>query len=142
MPDDPSQVIYVWFDALANYLSALDVADDRALFDRFWASTRLVDHIDQHDIGEREIGERTHVIGKGISRFHAVYWLAFLRSADLPLPTTIAVHGYLTVDGRKIGKSTNPAPVPPVVERWGVDALRWGHESRGREHLAQRFGAW
>jgi methionyl-tRNA synthetase len=108
VPDDPSQVIYVWFDALTNYLSALDVAGDRTLHERFWCS-----------------GEQIHVIGKGITRFHAVYWLAFLLSAGLPVPTTIAVHGYLTVDGKKISKSNNPAPVPPVVERWGVDALRW-----------------
>jgi methionyl-tRNA synthetase len=145
VPGDPSQVIYVWFDALTNYLSALDLAGDRGLFDRFWAGAALLDHIGkrdlgesnvgesnigvrnihERDVGERNIGARTHVIGKGISRFHAVYWLAFLLSAELPLPTTIAVHGYLTVDGRKISKSTNPAPVPPVVERWGIDALRW-----------------
>ena len=112
VPDDPSQVIYVWFDALTNYISALDVAGDRALFDRFWRDAP-------------DFGTRTHVIGKGISRFHAVYWLAFLLSAELPLPTTIAVHGYLTVDGRKISKSNNPAPVPPVVDRWGIDPLRW-----------------
>ena len=108
VPGDPSQVIYVWFDALTNYVSALDIAGDRVRFDRFWRA-----------------GARTHVIGKGISRFHAVYWLAFLLSARLPLPTTIAVHGYLTVDGKKISKSHNPAPVPPVVARWGSDPLRW-----------------
>ncbi|MFN0247911.1 MAG: methionine--tRNA ligase [Kofleriaceae bacterium] len=118
VPDDPSQVIYVWFDALTNYLSALGLASDRARFDRFWGAHT-------HHDGPAHVGARTHVIGKGITRFHAAYWLAFLRSADLPLPTTIAVHGYLTVDGKKISKSHNPAPVPPVVERWGVDPARW-----------------
>jgi methionyl-tRNA synthetase len=98
VPDDPSQVIYVWFDALANYL----VPDD-------WQTWR----------------ERTHVIGKGITRFHAVYWLAFLLAANLPLPDHIFVHGYLTVDGAKIAKSGTTVEVPPVVERCGVDAVRW-----------------
>lgn len=116
VPDDPAQVIYVWFDALANYISGLGFADNSTLFDRYWCGD----------------GERVHVIGKGISRFHAVYWLAFLLSAELPLPTDIAVHGYLTVDGDKISKSRNPAPVPPVVERWGADALRWYFARRCR----------
>lgn len=97
VPGDPTQVIYVWFDALANYLST----------------------------GQWNRHERIHVIGKGITRFHAVYWIAFLLSAGLPLPTKIAVHGYLTVDGAKISKSVNPVPIGPVIERWGVDALRW-----------------
>jgi methionyl-tRNA synthetase len=109
VPGDPSQVVYVWFDALASYLASLGLGGDDARLDRYWHGG----------------GERVHVIGKGITRFHAVYWLAFLLSAELPLPTHIAVHGYLTVDGVKISKSHNPAPVPPVVERWGADALRW-----------------
>ncbi|HEY4059407.1 MAG TPA: methionine--tRNA ligase [Kofleriaceae bacterium] len=119
VPDDPTQVIYVWFDALANYISTVGFATDGALFDRYWRSD----------------GERIHVIGKGITRFHAVYWLAFLLSADLPLPTHIAVHGYLTVDGVKISKSSNPAPVPPVVERWGADTLRWHFARRCRTRV-------
>lgn len=116
VPDDPAQVIYVWFDALANYISALGFGDGRALYERYWCGD----------------GERVHVIGKGITRFHAVYWLAFLLSAELPLPTHIAVHGYLTVDGAKISKSRNPAPVPHVVKRWGADALRWYFARRCR----------
>lgn len=95
VPDDPTQIIYVWFDALANYL----VTGDHA--------------------------HRTHVIGKGITRFHAVYWLAFLLAAKLPLPDRILVHGYLTVDGKKIAKSGDGFDVAPVIERCGVDALRW-----------------
>lgn len=126
VPGDPSQVIYVWFDALTNYLSALDLAGDRALFARYW---------DGEPRDELHIGARTHVIGKGISRFHAVYWLAFLLSANLPLPTTIAVHGYLTVDQKKIAKSNNPAAVPPVVDRWGADALRWFFARRCRTRV-------
>jgi methionyl-tRNA synthetase len=109
VPDDPSQVIYVWFDALVNYVSALDLAGDQALLDRYWRSG----------------GERVHVIGKGISRFHAVYWPAFLLSAGLPLPDRIFVHGYLTVDGEKISKSGRNVEVGPVVESCGIDSLRW-----------------
>jgi methionyl-tRNA synthetase len=103
VPDDPSQVIYVWFDALANYLSVVGGADH-------W----------------RQLANRTHVIGKGITRFHAVYWLAFLLAAELPLPERIYVHGYLTVNGRKISKSSGVrVDVPATLEEVGADALRW-----------------
>jgi methionyl-tRNA synthetase len=108
VPDDPSQVIYVWFDALTNYLTSIGRVAWRA------------------DV------ERTHVIGKGITRFHAVYWPAFLGSAGLPLPDRIAVHGYLTVDGEKISKSRRNVEVGPVVEQCGVDALRWFYARRCR----------
>jgi len=109
VPGDPSQVVYVWFDALANYLASLGLAGDDALLERYWHGG----------------GERRHVIGKGITRFHAVYWPAFLLSAGLPLPDRIDVHGYLTVDGEKISKSRRNVEVAPVVERCGADALRW-----------------
>lgn len=109
VPGDPSQVIYVWFDALANYLASLGLGGDDALLDRYWLGP----------------GERVHVIGKGITRFHAVYWPAFLLSAGLPLPDRILVHGYLTVDGEKISKSRRSVEVAPVVEQCGRDALRW-----------------
>ena len=109
VPDDPSQVIYVWFDALTNYLASLGLGGDETLLGRYW----------------REGAERIHVIGKGITRFHAVYWPAFLLSAGLPLPDRIAVHGYLTVDGEKISKSRRNVEVEPVVAEWGTDALRW-----------------
>lgn len=116
VPNDSDQVIYVWFDALANYISALGFGADGGHYNRYW----------------RDASERIHVIGKGITRFHAVYWLAFLLSAELPLPTEIAVHGYLTIDGKKISKSRDPAPVAPVVERWGADVLRWHFARRCR----------
>jgi methionyl-tRNA synthetase len=111
VPDDPSQVIYVWFDALANYLAALGVGGgDTALLDRYWLGT----------------GERVHVIGKGITRFHAAFWPAFLLAAGLPLPDRIAVHGYLTVYGAKISKSKGETlAVDAVVADVGADALRW-----------------
>jgi methionyl-tRNA synthetase len=106
VPDDPGQVVYVWWDALANYVTALD----GPLHDEWWA-------------GE---GERIHVIGKGIVRFHAVYWLALLRSAGLRPPSAIFVHDYLTVDGAKLSKSAGNAVDPvELAGRYGTDALRW-----------------
>lgn len=111
VPGDPSQVVYVWFDALTNYISALGYgapgSDD---FEEWWSDA---DH-------------RVHVIGKGILRFHAVYWPAFLESARLPAPTRIQVHPYLTADGQKLSKSLG-ARVDPVelAGKYGTDALRW-----------------
>ena len=116
VPDDPGQVIYVWFDALASYLSSLGLGSGDPLLTRYWLDG----------------GERVHVIGKGITRFHAVYWPAFLLSAGLPLPDRIAVHGYLTVDGEKISKSGRNVEVGPVVEACGVDAVRWFFARRCR----------
>jgi methionyl-tRNA synthetase len=109
VPDDPGQVVYVWFDALANYLAALGLGGDEVLLARYW----------------RADGERTHVLGKGITRFHAVYWPAFLLSAGLPLPDRLLVHGYLTVDGEKISKSGRNVEVAPIVDEVGSAALRW-----------------
>lgn len=110
VPGDPSQVMYVWFDALGNYISALDSAENGPLYRRYWA----------------ENPHRVHVIGKGILRFHAVYWPAMLLSAGLPLPTTIFVHGYITASGQKMGKSLGNAVDPSeLIARYGADALRY-----------------
>ena len=111
VPDDPTQVIYVWFDALTNYLSALEFGDpESAALRRWW----------------HESERRVHVVGKGILRFHAVYWPAFLLSAGLPLPTRIQVHPYLTVDGVKLSKSSVTTVDPlAVTDAFGTDALRW-----------------
>jgi methionyl-tRNA synthetase len=110
VPVDPSQVIYVWFDALANYVTALESGTESGDYRRWW----------------RESDERLHVIGKGIVRFHAIYWPAILLSAGQPLPTTIFVHDYLTVEGQKLSKSLGTAIDPlRIVERYGPDALRW-----------------
>ncbi|QUQ68571.1 methionine--tRNA ligase [Kutzneria sp. CA-103260] len=100
VPDDPDQVIYVWFDALVNYVTG---AGD------WWQDS-----------------ERVHVIGKGIIRFHAVYWPAMLLSAGLDLPSRVLVHEYLTANGRKIGKSLGNTADPVVTAtQFGIDALRW-----------------
>ncbi|MGL5830469.1 MAG: class I tRNA ligase family protein [Angustibacter sp.] len=110
VPDDPEQVIYVWWDALGNYITALDYGNDGDTYRAWWAESTT----------------RTHIIGKGILRFHAVYWPAMLMSAGQPLPTEIFVHDYLTVDGRKLGKSLGNAIDPVgIVDAYGVDALRW-----------------
>jgi methionyl-tRNA synthetase len=110
VPGDATQVIYVWFDALANYITALGNGSDSEDYRDWW----------------RESDERLHVIGKGIIRFHAIYWPGILLSAGQPLPTTIFVHDYLTVGGQKLSKSLGSAIDPlRVIERCGEDALRW-----------------
>ncbi|HEX9999687.1 MAG TPA: methionine--tRNA ligase [Actinoplanes sp.] len=110
VPDDPDQVVYVWWDALANYITALGYGSDQTAYEKWWL----------------DAVERVHVIGKGIVRFHAVYWLALLIAAGQPLPTAILVHEYLTVDGAKIAKSAGNAVDPhDLVARFGTDALRW-----------------
>jgi len=120
VPGDPSQVIYVWWDALGNYITSLNYgargrgSRQDADYRRWWAGA----------------DRRAHVVGKGVLRFHAVYWPAILLSAGEPLPTEIFVHDYLTIDGRKISKSA-AAGVPdsndPVAlaATYGADALRW-----------------
>jgi methionyl-tRNA synthetase len=107
VPGDSSQKIWVWFDALSNYINAVGYATNRKKFEKWWPA----------DI---------HVIGKGISRFHCVYWPAILLSAKLPLPKTIFIHGYITVSGQKMSKSLGNVVSPSdVVEKYGADALRY-----------------
>ena len=110
VPDDPGQVIYVWWDALGNYLTALDYVVGGENLSRWWTGA----------------SRRIHLLGKGVLRFHAVYWPAILLSAGQALPTDIAVHGYLTENGRKISKSSG-ATVDPydLVAAFGTDAVRW-----------------
>ncbi|WP_067540017.1 methionine--tRNA ligase [Nocardia crassostreae] len=110
VPGDPDQVIYVWRDALGNYLTGLGYGTGGEGVRRWWTES---DH-------------RIHVVGKGVIRFHAVYWPAILLSARRALPTQVQVHDYLTVDGRKISKSAGTAVDPiELVDRFGVDAVRW-----------------
>ncbi|MFD1147557.1 methionine--tRNA ligase [Saccharothrix hoggarensis] len=107
VPGDPDQVVYVWWDALGNYISSLGYGTGSPDYRRWWV----------------EDGRRVHVIGKGVVRFHAVYWLALLLSAGEPLPTDILVHDHLTTDGRKISKSAGD--VVDLAARYGTDAVRW-----------------
>ncbi|MBI2667570.1 methionine--tRNA ligase [Candidatus Woesearchaeota archaeon] len=105
-PIDNNHVIYVWFDALINYLSGIDYPDGQK-FNEYWPA----------DI---------HLIGKGINWFHSVIWPAMLMSARIKTPKTILVHGYLTVNGQKIGKSLGNVIDPNYfIENYGVDALRY-----------------
>lgn len=109
VPGDPSQVIYVWTDALINYLSGLDFGSGH-FRSEFWGADC----------------EEVHVIGKNVWKFHAVYWPAFLLSADLPLPKTVLVHGFLTCEGRKVGKSLgNAIDGLSSVEELGCPATRY-----------------
>lgn len=107
VPDDPQHVIYVWFDALINYLTAVGFPDDVQKFERYWPAD-------------------AHVIGKDITRFHCLYWPAMLLSADLPLPRQIAVHGFLSIESQRISKTLGNVIDPiALVEKVGVDAVRY-----------------
>jgi methionyl-tRNA synthetase len=108
VPWDPEQVVYVWVDALINYLSALTYArPGEDLRDRYWPHAR-------------------HLIAKDILRFHCVYWPALLLSAGYEVPRRIFVHGYLTLDDRKISKSLGNAIDPlDLVNVYGADAVRY-----------------
>ena len=106
-PGRPGHVVYVWLDALVNYITALGFGSrDLSLYERYWPGI--------------------HVIGKDILRFHAVYWPAFLMSAGLPIPRQVVSHGWWLRDARKMSKSTGNVVRPDdLVAAFGVDALRW-----------------
>jgi methionyl-tRNA synthetase len=107
-PDDDRHVVYVWLDALTNYISALGFgSDDEGLYDEFWPATM-------------------HLLGKDILRFHCVYWPAFLMSAGLPLLKQIFGHGWWLRDEAKMSKSIGNVVRPDyLIERFGPDALRY-----------------
>lgn len=106
VPDDDQHVIYVWVDALSNYISALG-GPKAPLYEQFWSQS-------------------CHLIGKDILRFHAVYWPCFLMSAGLPLPQKIFAHGWWTVEGEKMSKSKGNAIDPEAaVKAVGADAFRY-----------------
>lgn len=110
VPEDSNQVIYVWFDALVNYITGPGYAAATPTYQTFWG----------------DADQRIHLIGKDITRFHAIYWPAMLLSAGLPLPHTILVHGFITVNGDKVSKSKGNVIDPvALVERFGIDALRY-----------------
>src|SRR5262245_17193683 len=137
--NEPDHVMYVWVDALTNYLTGLGYPDDTADFRKFWPAD-------------------LHLIGKDIVRFHAVYWPAFLMSAGIPLPKGVFAHGFLLNRGVKESKSLGNATDPgELADRYGVDTLRyfllrefsfgqdgsWSHEAivnRANAELANSFG--
>lgn len=107
VPGDDSQVMYVWCDALANYISALDYQNEGELFKKFWP----VD---------------CHVIGKDILRFHAGIWIGMLLSADVPLPKSELVHGWIHYQGGRMSKSAGNVVDPvELANHYGVDAARY-----------------
>jgi methionyl-tRNA synthetase len=110
VPGDDAHVMYVWLDALVNYMTAVGYPDtDSQLFQDFWTH-----------------GSITHIVGKDILRFHAVYWPAFLMSAGLPLPTQVFAHGWWTNEGQKISKSVGNVIKPEqLVETYGLDQVRY-----------------
>ena len=112
VPGDTSQVMYVWFDALTNYVTALGYSSggETRLYRRYWQTGST----------------RAHLIGKDILRFHAVYWPAMLLSAGAPVPTTVVVHGFVTRNGRRMSKSLGTGVDPvSLVRAWGVDPVRY-----------------
>jgi methionyl-tRNA synthetase len=107
VPFDPSHVIYVWFDALSNYVTATGFPDNQETYQRYWPAD-------------------LHVIGKDIVRFHCVYWPAFLFSAGLPLPKQLLVHGWWLQEDEKISKSRGNVVDPhSLIGTFGVDGLRY-----------------
>lgn len=107
VPGDPDQIIYVWSDALVNYLTGVGYGRDEELFKKWWPAD-------------------LHVIGKDILRFHAGLWPAMLLSAGVELPKVIFVHGFVNTGGRKLSKSTGNTVDPfELVKKYGVDSLRY-----------------
>jgi methionyl-tRNA synthetase len=107
VPGDAKHVMYVWVDALTNYITATGYPDGKAGRAKFWPAS-------------------AHVIGKDITRFHAIYWPAFLMSAKLPLPKQIVVHGFLFSRGEKMSKSVGNVVAPAdLVAEYGVDPVRY-----------------
>ena len=108
VPFDDKHVIYVWIDALSNYITALGYgSDDESLFEKYWPAD-------------------VHVVGKEIVRFHSIIWPAILMALDLPLPKKVFGHGWIKFGGQKMGKSTGNVVDPYVLAgRYGVDALRY-----------------
>lgn len=107
VPNDESQRMYVWCDALSNYITALDYKNEGDLFTRFWPAD-------------------VHLIGKDILRFHAGVWIAMLLAAEIKLPKAIYVHGYITSEGQKMSKSLGNVVDPfEIVTKFGVESLRY-----------------
>ncbi|MFJ7665383.1 methionine--tRNA ligase [Lysinibacillus sp. NPDC097162] len=108
VPGDPKHVIYVWVDALTNYITSLGyLSDDETLFNRYWPAD-------------------VHVVGKDIVRFHTIYWPIFLMALDLPLPKKVFAHGFIMMKDGKMSKSKGNVVYPEMlIERYGLDATRY-----------------
>ncbi|MEC9236418.1 MAG: methionine--tRNA ligase, partial [Pseudomonadota bacterium] len=108
VPNDEGHVMYVWIDALTNYITALGFPDENAdMYQKFWPAN-------------------VHMVGKDIIRFHAVYWPAFLMAADIAPPKRVFAHGWWTIEGEKMSKSLGNVISPyDLIEKYGVDASRY-----------------
>ena len=108
VPSDPKHVIYVWLDALTNYLTALGyTSNDETLFNKFWPAD-------------------VQIVGKDIARFHLIYWPIFLMALDLPIPKKILVHNWITMKDGKMSKSFGNVIYPEqLIERYGLDATKY-----------------
>lgn len=130
VPNDPKHIIYVWMDALTNYLTALGFPEETKDFKKFWP-------------------EAIHMVGKDILRFHTVYWPAFLMAAGLPLPKKVFAHGFWTNEGQKMSKSLkNTIDPKKLIHTYGLDAVRYflireipfGQDGNfSKSHLIQRM---
>lgn len=107
VPVDTKHVIYVWLDALTNYITALGYPDSPEIFEKYWPAD-------------------VHLVGKEIVRFHSIIWPAMLMSLDLPLPKQVLGHGWLLIDGGKMSKSKGNVVDPVVlIDRYGIDSLKY-----------------
>jgi len=108
-PGDETQLVYVWFDALINYISAAGFAKNKKKFEKWWEKSFVV-----------------HFIGKDILKFHAIFWPAMLLSAKIKIPNRLAVHGFFTVEGQKMSKTLGNVIRPKeLIEKFGVDGTRY-----------------
>ncbi|MFH1098434.1 MAG: methionine--tRNA ligase [Candidatus Uhrbacteria bacterium] len=131
-PGDPDQAVYVWFDALVNYLTGVGYGSDDARFAKLWPAT-------------------VHLVGKDIIKFHCALWPAMLMSAGLELPERVFAHGFFTISGQKMSKSLGNVIDPiAMAQKYGTDALRYflareipfgGDGDFSEERLQQRYAA-